>query len=511
MHGTRSESVLLVFVKDASHGGRRLRGGVGTYTARTEFGNQTRAAEAWVMAAYRRVSFPAMADTLMRSVSGVRGIVGTDLTPETVARYAAAFGSIVAQGDGGSVVLGRDSRTSGPTFADAARAGLQSVGIDVIDCGLIPTPTAQLAVEHHGAGGGIVLTASHNPVEWNALKFVGSDGLFLDRASVEALFALVDTAELQYVAWDQLGGCRSDTGAVERHLDAVMALPYVDVERIRDRAPAVVLDCVRGAGGAIMPALLDRLGCRYEGLDMETDGRFPRSPEPIPANLGRLGEAVREHGADLGLAVDPDVDRLAVVDADGHAIGEDYTLAFAVRTVLERTEGPVVVNLSTSLVVDDAAKPFGVEVRRAPVGEANVARAMKESGAVVGGEGNGGVMLPALHIGRDAPLAAALVLDLISRSGATVGDLVAAQPRYSIVKAKAPRGPDLLPVYGRLQRAFADASTDQQDGLRLAWADRWLHVRPSGTEPIVRLIAEAPSGAEADELVQRAREIFDAD
>jgi phosphomannomutase len=451
-----------------------------------------------------------MADTLMRSVSGVRGIVGTDLTPETVARYAAAFGSIVAQGDGGSVVLGRDSRTSGPTFADAARAGLQSVGVNVIDCGLIPTPTAQLAVEHHGAGGGIVLTASHNPVEWNALKFVGADGLFLDRASVEALFALVDAADVQYVAWDDLGGCQRDVGAIDRHLDALLALPYVDVERIRDRAPTVVLDCVRGAGGAIMPLLLDRLGCRYEGLDLETDGRFPRSPEPIPANLGSLGEAVRRYGADLGLAVDPDVDRLAVVDADGRAIGEDYTLAFAVRAVLERTPGPVVVNLSTSLVVDDAARSFGVAVQRAPVGEANVARAIRESGAAIGGEGNGGVMLPALHIGRDAPLAAALVLDLISRGDVSVADLVQAQPRYTIVKAKAPRGPDLMPVYESLRRVFADASPDLQDGLRLAWPDRWLHVRPSGTEPIVRLIAEAPSEAEANELVRRARELFDA-
>jgi phosphomannomutase len=245
-------------------------------------------------------------------------------------------------------------------------------------------------------------------------------------------------------------------------------------------------------------------------MDVEPDGRFPRPPEPVPHNLERLGEAVRRHDADLGFAVDPDVDRLAVVDSTGRAIGEDYTLAFAVRTVLERSVGPVVVNLSTSLVVDDAAKPFGIVVQRAPVGEANVARAIQDAGAVVGGEGNGGVMLPALHIGRDAPLAAALVLDLLSRSGASVDTLVEAQPRYAIVKAKAPRGADLAPVYRELERTFTDATADGQDGLRLAWPDRWLHVRPSGTEPIVRLIAEAPTADDANALVKRAAGVLGA-
>lgn len=451
-----------------------------------------------------------MTDTLMRSVSGVRGIVGKDLTPDIVARYAAAFGRIVLDQGGAAVVLGRDSRTSGPVFADAVRAGLRAVGVSVIDCGLVPTPTVQLAVEHHGAGGGIILTASHNPVEWNALKFVGADGLFLDREAVNRLFAFVDGGDIPYGGWDAIGESRTDEGAVQRHLDAVLGLPYVDVAAVRARKLSVALDCVRGAGGSAMSALLERLGCRIDGIDLEPDGHFPRAPEPVPANLTALGDAVRRVGADVGIAVDPDVDRLALVDADGRAIGEDYTLAFAVRTVLDRDVGPVVVNLSTSLVVDDAARPFGVTVGRAPVGEANVARAMQDAGAVVGGEGNGGVMLPALHIGRDAPLAAALVLDLLARTGSSVAELVAAQPRYTIVKAKAPRGADLTSVYGELERTFADAATDHQDGLRLAWSDRWLHVRPSGTEPIVRLIAEAPSDAEANELIRRAADVLDA-
>ncbi len=446
-------------------------------------------------------------DTLMVSVSGVRGIVGKDLTPELVARYAAAFGTLVTNGERPpAVVLARDARVSGPMYAAAAAAGLVSVGCRVIDAGLIPTPTAQLAVEHHGAGGGLVITASHNPIEWNALKFVGADGLFLDEPTAARLQALV-AGTLARASWDGLGDTTRDDGAVQRHVDRVLALPLVDHARIRARRFTVALDCVRGAGGTIMPQLLEALGCTVSAIHAETDGRFPRAPEPIPEHLGDLGALVRRTGADLGIAVDPDVDRLALVDGSGTPIGEDYTLAFAVEAVLRRRAGPVVVNLSTSLVVDDVARAYGVTVARAPVGEANVARAMRRAGAVVGGEGNGGVMLPALHLGRDAPLAAALVLDLLAATGDTVGDRVAARPRYTIVKAKAPRGADLAAAYGALTTQFPDAAADRQDGLRLAWADRWLHVRPSGTEPIVRFIAEARSRDAADALVAAAREL----
>lgn len=448
-------------------------------------------------------------DTLMVSVSGIRGIVGKDLTPDLVARYAAAFGILAAESGRPTVVLARDARTSGPMFAAAARAGLQSVGCRVIDCGLIPTPTAQLAVEHHGAGGGLVLTASHNPIEWNALKFVGADGVFLDGGSGARLLALAD-GELARAGWDRVGDVVTDDAAVTRHLHRILALPVLDLAAIRRRRFRVALDCVRGAGGTIMPQLLEALNCTVDAMDVEPDGRFPRPPEPVPEHLGPLGELVRASGADLGLAVDPDVDRLALVDETGTAIGEDYTLAFAVEAVLRRAPGPVVVNLSTSLVVDDAARRYGVPVARAPVGEANVARAMRAADAVIGGEGNGGVMLPALHLGRDAPLAAALVLDLLAAHGAGVAAGVAARPRYRIVKAKAPRGADLAAAYQALARRFPGAEADRQDGLRLAWADRWLHVRPSGTEPIVRLIAEAPSGAEAEALVAAARDVLPA-
>jgi len=460
-----------------------------------------------------------MSDTLMISVSGIRGHVGTDLTPELVARYAAALGAWVrltraARPGAGrpAVVLGRDARTSGPMFARAAAAGLMSVGTDVVDLGVVPTPTVQLAVEHHRAGAGLILTASHNPIEWNALKFVGADGVFLDAEAGARVRALADEGPPR-MGWDGLGEMRRDDAAVARHLDAVLALPVLDVTAIRARAFHVALDCVRGAGAVAMLPLLQRLGCRVSGINLEPDGRFPRAPEPVPEHLGELGELVRTTGADIGLAVDPDVDRLALVDETGRPIGEDYTLAFAVRAVLQNrsngAEAPtVVVNLSTSLVVEDAARGVGARLLRAPVGEANVARAIREAGAVIGGEGNGGVMYPALHLGRDAPLGVALILHLLATTRSTISKLVAGSPTYTIVKAKGPRGPELRPLYDRLRQRFADAAVDERDGLRLSWADRWLHVRPSGTEPIVRLIAEAPSPAAADALVAAGRELL---
>ncbi len=441
--------------------------------------------------------------TLMRSVSGVRGIVGDTLTEDVVDRHVRAFGSLVTEEHAGPIVLARDSRESGLVFRDVTATALTEMGIDVVDSGLVPTPTAQLAVEHHNAAGGVIITASHNPIEWNALKFVGSDGLFLDARRVTRLFALADARES--IIGSPSGEIKVDADAVERHVGGVLALPFVDVQRIQGAKLHVALDCVRGAGGVIMPGLLEALGCMVTGIHLDPDGLFPRAPEPTPANLTELADLVAESSADIGIAVDPDVDRLAIVDERGRAIGEDYTLAFAVRAVLDRRIGPVVVNLSTSLVVDDVARAFGVEVERAPVGEANVAHAIAASGAIIGGEGNGGVMLPSYHTGRDAPLAAALVLDLLARNGQTVSGLVDSNPRYSIVKAKADRSGDLDRAYAALGERFADAQRDTQDGLRLAWSDRWLHVRPSGTEPIIRCIAEAPTTGDAEDLISAAR------
>ena len=451
-----------------------------------------------------------MSDTLMISVSGMRGIVGKDLTPELVARHAAALGAWARSNGRPVVVLGRDARTSGPMFARAATAGFMSVGVEVIDVGIAPTPTVQLAVEHHHAGAGLILTASHNPIEWNALKLVGPDGIFLDGADGAAVRALAEAGPPR-TGWDGVGAVREDTGAVARHLEQVLALKEIDVPGIRARRFPVALDCVRGAGGVAIPALLEQLGCTIHAINTETDGRFPRPPEPVPENLGELSRLVQQTGSAIGLAVDPDVDRLALVDETGRPIGEDYTLAFAVRAVLGGRKEPspvVVANLSTSLVVEDAARLGGARFVRAPVGEANVARAIRDEGAVIGGEGNGGVILPGLHIGRDAPVGVALILHLMATSGQAVSQLVAGQPRYQIVKAKAPRGKDLVPVYSALQKRFPDASVDTRDGMRLSWADRWVHVRPSGTEPIVRFIAEAPTRDDAEQLISACRELF---
>ena len=475
-----------------------------------------------------------MSDTLMISVSGIRGHVGTDLTPELVARYAAALGawslsrpsvttrsagtrsaatrSAGAQSAPPSVVLGRDARTSGPMFARAVAAGLMSVGVDVIDLGIVPTPTVQLAVVYHHAGAGLILTASHNPIEWNALKFVGPDGIFLDAEAGSVVRGLAEQGPTR-AGWNRLGAVREDPEAIDRHLNAILALPVIDVKAIRKRRFNVALDCVRGAGAIAIVPLLERLGCQVHGINLEPDGLFPHAPEPVPENLGDLSRLVRETGADVGLAVDPDVDRLALVDETGRPIGEDYTLAFAVKAVLDgrisAAEIPtVVVNLSTSLVVEDAARAAGARFIRAPVGEANVARAIRDERATIGGEGNGGVMFPALHIGRDAPLGVALILHLLAATGVTLSRLVAASPQYTIVKAKGPRGPKLAPLYQRLRQQFPDATADDRDGLRLAWPDRWLHVRPSGTEPIVRLIAEAPTEAEAAKLIAAGRELL---
>ncbi len=449
------------------------------------------------------------------SVSGMRGIVGHELTPELVTTYAAALGAWAAGARTPKVVLGRDARTSGPMFVRAATAGLMSVGAEVVDVGLVPTPTVQLAVEHHQAGAGLIITASHNPIEWNALKFVGPDGLFLDAAAGRMVRELAEEGPPRQ-GWDGVGQVVTDPAAIERHLEAVLSLPQIDVAAIKARRFTVALDCVRGAGGTIMPQLLERLGCRVAAINLETDGRFPRAPEPIPEHLGALERLVLESKAALGLAVDPDVDRLALVDERGRAIGEDYTLAFAVLAALgppaepaSGTDRVVVANLSTSRVVEDAALACRARMVRAPVGEANVARAILAEGAQIGGEGNGGVMLPSLHVGRDAPVGVALILHILARQRTSLSGLVDAQPRYHIVKTKLPRGQDLSPVYESLHRRFADATVDARDGLRLAWADRWVHLRPSGTEPVVRIIGEAPSREDAEALIAACRASFE--
>jgi phosphomannomutase len=448
---------------------------------------------------------------LMVSVSGVRGRVGEALTPEVVAGFAAGFGAW-ARGSGASrtIVVGRDSRLSGPMFHRAVLAGLQSVGCDVVDVGVAPTPTIQIAVEERHAAGGLAITASHNPIEWNALKFIAPTGLFLDAEQGAAMRALMERG-IPRADIESLGAIVEDPRAIDRHLDRILALPFLDVEGIRRRRFAVALDCCHGAGGLVMPKLLERLGCRVTAIGLEADGRFPRPPEPVAENLRDLERLVLTSGADVGLATDPDVDRLAIVSDEGKAIGEDYTLALAVRLVLRHRPGTVVTNLSTSRVVEDAAAERGARVVRAPVGEVNVALRMRREGSPIGGEGNGGVILSELHLGRDAPAGVALLLQLLHEEGRPLSSIVGDLPRYAIVKDKLERPTvSLGVVYDALRSFFPDASADAQDGLRLAWPDRWVHVRPSGTEPIVRVIAEAPTVDGARELIRRSRAPLDA-
>lgn len=453
-------------------------------------------------------------DGLMVSVSGIRGRVGDPLTPELVAAVAAAYGAFLrGRGGTGPMHLGRDSRTSGPMLARAAVAGLQSVGCDVVELGVVPTPTLLLSAEDAGALGAVGITASHNPAEWNALKLATGEGMFLDGEASSEFRRFLREEETPRAPWDALGSVEEDDGAVDRHLERILALQVLDVEGIRERGFTVALDCVHGAGGMIMSRLLEALGCEVNGIGLEPDGRFPRDPEPTAEHLEELGELVRTTGADVGLAVDPDVDRLALVDERGRPLGEDLTLALAAAVVLKRGVGPVVTNLSTSQVVGDVAREVDAPVVLAPVGEINVARKMQEVEAVVGGEGNGGVILPALHGTRDAPVGAALVLQHLVDTGATASEAAARWPPYRILKEKVafPRS-RLDAAYRLLSQEMLDGEQDVQDGLRLTWPERreWLHVRPSGTEPVVRLIAEAGSEERARYLVEEARRCLEA-
>jgi phosphomannomutase len=448
---------------------------------------------------------------LMVSVSGVRGRVGAGLTPEVVARFASAYGAWARERSGRTrpkIVLGRDSRTSGPMFARVVAGALQSVGCDVVDIGVAPTPTALFNIRALGADGGIVVTASHNPVEWNALKLATPAGMFLDAEEAPLMRAFVNEREIERAQWDSLGDVVVDSNAVDRHLAAVLRIPYLQIDALRRRRFRVALDCIRGAGSVLLPRLLEELGCEVVGLNLEPDGRFPREPEPVAENLHELERLVRESAADIGMATDPDADRLSLVSDTGHAIGEDFTLALAASLVLRYRTGPVVTNLSTSRLLQDVTERAGVELQRAPVGEIHVARRMEQIGAVIGGEGNGGVILPEVQLTRDAAVAVALVLQLLLEERRPVHDIVAAHQEYTIVKAKLPRDAgELETAFTVLEERLAAPAADRQDGLRLDWPHerRWLHLRASGTEPILRIIAEAPTAEGAGELVEQAR------
>ncbi len=446
---------------------------------------------------------------LMAGVSGVRGITPEGFDAPLAAAYALAYASHRGEGP---ILLARDPRESGGALLEAITGALTGCGRDVIDLGIVPTPTLLMNTALLGAAGGIVITASHNPVEWNGMKFADPGGRNISPADSFKIIEDVESGRATAPANRGDGGGRGslqyDPGALARHMDIVAAAGGVDTGAIAGAGISVVVDGCGGAAAELVPAFLEGHGVEVHRLYCEQNGTFPRPPEPVAESLGDLCGMVVEKGAGLGLATDPDGDRLAIVGPDGIPLGEEATIALASRRVLDVSRGPVVVNLSTSRMVDDVAEAAGVRVVRTAVGETNVVEGMLAEGAVVGGEGNGGVIHPGVVLGRDALTGAALILSAMAAGGVGLLDLRSAIPHYSMLKTRyALPGGGAGELRSRLEglpAAFPDVVTDSRDGLRLDWEDRWVHIRPSNTEPIVRIISEAPL---MDEAVDQAEEI----
>lgn len=439
------------------------------------------------------------------SISGLRGVVGNGLTPDYLTRFAAAVGTIANKG---TVVLSRDGRASGEMVRHAVIAGLISTGCRVVDAGIATTPTCGVLVTHLKAAGGIQITASHNPIPWNGLKPFSAEGSVYNREQGEQLLDVLNNEKFNYVSWDELGTLEVYENAAGPHIARVLEL--VDVAQIQQRKFKVVLDCNHGSGGVATPQLLEALGCEVIVLGGTPDGQFEHTPEPLKENLTGLSEAVVKHKADAGFAQDPDADRLAIVDETGRYIGEELTLALGADYVLARTPGPIVVNGSTSRVTADIAAKYSSPFFRSYVGEAHVCAKMKQETAIIGGEGNGGVIDPKVGYVRDSYVSMAYVLAGLAASGQTLSAWADSLPQYSIVKNKitCPRE-QVDNACKALESHFDDATASSGDGLRLDWDDRWVQVRASNTEPIIRVIAEAPHQEEAETLCNTAMEIVE--
>ncbi|MCL1957525.1 MAG: phosphoglucosamine mutase [Fibromonadales bacterium] len=427
---------------------------------------------------------------LMRSISGIRGIVGKTLTPQTVISHTKAFLDLLKAK---KIVIGRDSRPTGVNIAEMVCCVCTLCGVEVVDAGLATTPTVELLVEQFKADGGIIVTASHNPIEWNALKFLNSRGMFLGPSEAKKLFAKADA----------FGKKESILNGDEMHIKATIVLPYVDVPKIKERKFKVAVDAVNGAGSFALPKLLESLGCEVVKVHCEPNGVFPRGAEPLQENLSYLSKVVKENSCDIGFALDPDADRCAIVDERGEPIGEEYTLAIAAETVLERDAKPLSINLSTSRMCEDLAEKFGTKCYRAAVGEINVSLDMIEHHCVVGGEGNGGVILPSLHYGRDSLVAAALVLDLLARHNIKVSDWIKSHPSYAMLKKKFEIINPVSLAMEKAEKAFEGWKADKRDGLWLGKEKSFVHLRASNTEPVIRIIAEAPTLDEAEALCKK--------
>lgn len=455
-------------------------------------------------------------DALMIGVSGLRGTVGGTLTPDVVSRWCAAFASYLienekpANGTHFVVVFGRDSRPSGPFVRDAAAAALVASGIEVIDLGIVTTPGTAMMVGRLNADAGLVATASHNPIQWNGVKFLDRRCVAPPPAVVKQIIERYHRSATAFVTVDKLVAPSANSEANTFHVNRVLG--HVDVLGISSKRFKVVLDSINGAGSVGGATLLSKLGCTLVHLNAKPDGQFAHEPEPIAKNLTQLCDEVKKQKAAVGFAQDPDADRLAIVDDRGEFIGEEYTLALAAKYIFSRKPGVVgAANLSTSRMIDDIAAQHGGTVLRTPVGEANVVDAMLANNSTIGGEGNGGVIDPRIVPGRDSLVAMAYVLNLLARENKPLSQLIAELPRYEIIKDKFEcRREDANRAVEAVKKAFASEKVDLQDGIRIDWPDAWVHARASNTEPIMRIIAEAPTRAAAEQRIASVKRVVDA-
>lgn len=445
---------------------------------------------------------------LMMSVSGVRGVIGESMTPTLAAELGCAWGSILG---GGRVVVGRDSRPSGLMLQQAMVSGLAAAGCDVIQVGVASTPAIALMVRKREAKGGVIITASHNPKIWNGIKFITNEGLAPPSKQAQQVFDLYHNKTFKLAEIDQLGTVTEDLSANENHVET--ALELVDANRVAGKGFPVVLDSINGAGAVEGRLLLEKLGCKVAHLNGEPTGHFAHTPEPTADNLGELCRQVGDSNAQVGFAQDPDADRCAIVDENGNYIGEEYTLALAAKYLFNAHPGPAAANLSTSRMIDDLAAESGgnCQVYRSPVGEANVVQVMREHGCQFGGEGNGGII--DLRVGpvRDSLVAMALILQLMADSGKSLSKLVSEIPRYVMIKQKFECDRERIDrALGAVREKYAGEKINDSDGVRVDFEDGWIHVRASNTEPIIRIISEAPKRDRAESLIKEARAVVDS-
>ena len=454
--------------------------------------------------------------TLINSISGIRGtiggVAGANLTPLDAVRFASAYGAwLLSQYTKARVVVGRDARISGPMIQSLVQETLVGLGIDVIDVGLSTTPTVEMEVVRQYAQGGIILTASHNPKAWNALKLLDASGEFLDAKAGKTITEI--SQQLDQIAFaevDALGNIHKETQALQHHIDAVLALPLVQTDNIRSQSFKVVVDAVNSSGGVAVPLLLEALGAEVVPIHCEPTGDFQHNPEPLAQHLTDLSDAVKSHQADLGIAVDPDVDRLVFMDENGVLFGEEYTLVACADYVLSKTPGNTVSNLSSTRALAEVTEKYGGQYRASAVGEAHVVAAMKESQAIIGGEGNGGVIYPELHYGRDALVGIALFLSLLSEKSCKVSTLKNSYPNWVMRKDKLPldHSKNVDGLLAAMSKHFISEKVTTIDGVKVDFNHGWVHLRKSNTEPIIRIYAEAKTESELDDLVREVKKIL---